>query len=116
MPDTRIPRVLVLGATGRVGAAVVRELEATRGVVAPVRASRSAATVQRWIDEGKDAAYAASTLIWARQTYQGRDGARGRFDYAAVTTSTVEDPLGRDPVHLDAWAAAHRQELLGQLS
>ncbi|WP_181805831.1 NmrA family NAD(P)-binding protein [Streptomyces shenzhenensis] len=304
MPDTRIPRVLVLGATGRVGAAVVRELEATHAGVAPVRAARSAATVQRWIDEGKeavhldlddpdtfpaalegidrlflvtgytsamnhqtktlvdaaedagvgflvhlgvfsdkrstdphfawhelveryiagstvawanihphvfmenllginrlregrmvwpmgdkqvgwiagddiaavaarvlaegpdrhagqdyylsadllngaevaevltaalgravpavvltpdelqhmidagldatpagmDAAYAASTLVWARQVYEGR------FDYAAVTTSTVEDLLGRDPVRLGAWAAAHRQELLDQLS
>ncbi len=71
MPDTRIPRVLVLGATGRVGTAVVRELEATRGVVTPVRASRSAATVQRWIDEGMDAAYAAGTLIWGAPDLSG---------------------------------------------
>ncbi|MFC8350774.1 NmrA family NAD(P)-binding protein [Streptomyces sp. NPDC057280] len=59
---------------------------------------------------GMDAAYAASTFIWARQTYEGR------FDYAAVTTTTVEELLGRDPVHLDTWAAAHRQELLDQFA
>lgn len=56
------------------------------------------------------AGYAASTLIWARQTYEGR------MDYSAVTTSTVQDLLGREPVHLAQWATAHRQELLDQLS
>jgi uncharacterized protein YbjT (DUF2867 family) len=58
---------------------------------------------------GMDAAYAASTLIWARQTYEGR------MDYSAVTTSTVQDLLGREPIHLASWATAHRQELLDQL-
>ncbi|MEU1624911.1 hypothetical protein ABZ746_06085 [Streptomyces sp. NPDC020096] len=33
----------------------------------------------------------------------------------AVTTSTVRDLLGREPIHLSAWATAHRQELLDQL-
>lgn len=56
-----------------------------------------------------DAAYAASTLTWVRQTYEGR------MDYSAVTTSTVQDLLGREPIHLSSWAAAHRQELLDQL-
>ncbi|MFE4959797.1 NmrA family NAD(P)-binding protein [Streptomyces sp. NPDC056653] len=56
-----------------------------------------------------DAAYAASTLIWARQTYEGR------MDYSAVTTSTVQDLLGREPINLASWATAHRQELLSQL-
>jgi NAD(P)H dehydrogenase (quinone) len=56
-----------------------------------------------------DAAYAASVLTWVRQTYEGR------MDYSAVTTSTVQDLLGREPVHLDAWATAHRHELLDQL-
>ncbi|MFE7858724.1 hypothetical protein [Streptomyces sp. NPDC057403] len=66
--------------------------------------------LQHMIGAEMGATYAASTLIWARQIYEGR------FDYAAVTTSTVEDLLGREPVHLDAWAVAHRQELLDQLS
>ncbi|SOE08188.1 hypothetical protein [Streptomyces sp. Ag109_G2-15] len=57
-----------------------------------------------------DAAYAASTLIWARQTYEGR------MDYSAVTTSTVQELLGREPIHLGSWATAHQQELLDQLS
>ncbi|MFA3837947.1 hypothetical protein [Streptomyces aureus] len=57
-----------------------------------------------------DTADAASTLIWARQTYEGR------MDYSAVTTSTVQDLLGREPIHLDSWAITHRQELLDQLS
>ncbi|MFG2863586.1 NmrA family NAD(P)-binding protein [Streptomyces sioyaensis] len=73
--------------------------------------------LQQMIDAGldtapakMDAAYAASTLIWARQTYEGR------MDYSAVTTSTVQDLLGREPIHLDSWATTHRQELLDQLS
>lgn len=74
------------------------------------------ADLQRMIEAGldiapadMDAAYAASTLIWARQTYEGR------FDHGAVTTSTVEDLLGREPVRLREWAAAHHQELLDRL-
>ncbi|WP_330309743.1 MULTISPECIES: NmrA family NAD(P)-binding protein [unclassified Streptomyces] len=73
--------------------------------------------LQRMIDAGldtapanMDAAYAASTLTWARQTYEGR------FDYSAVTTSTVQELLGREPIHLESWATAHRQELLDQIS
>jgi uncharacterized protein YbjT (DUF2867 family) len=72
--------------------------------------------MQRMLEAGEaiapsymDAAYAASTLIWARQTYQGR------MDYSAVTTNTVQDLLGRQPTHLGSWATAHRQELLDQL-
>ncbi|MFG2832419.1 hypothetical protein ACGFWI_34005 [Streptomyces sp. NPDC048434] len=72
--------------------------------------------LQRMIDAGlntapanMDAAYASSMLTWARQTYEGR------MDHSAVTTSTVQDLLGREPIHLDSWAAAHSQELLNQL-
>jgi NAD(P)H dehydrogenase (quinone) len=72
--------------------------------------------LQRMVEAGDgiapssmDAAYAASVLTWVRQTYEGR------MDYSAVTTSTVQDLLGREPIHLDAWATAHRQELLDQL-
>jgi hypothetical protein len=72
--------------------------------------------MQRMLEAGEgiapsymDAAYAASTLIWARQTYEGR------MDYSAVTTSRVQDILGRQPTHLGSWATAHRQELLDQL-
>ena len=56
-----------------------------------------------------DAAYAASALDWLQQTYDGR------MDYAAVTTTTVRDLLGREPIHLTEWALAHRDELLDQL-
>jgi uncharacterized protein YbjT (DUF2867 family) len=55
-----------------------------------------------------DAAYAASTLTWVRQTYEGR------MDYSAVTTSTARDLLGREPIHFSSWASAHREELLAQ--
>jgi NAD(P)H dehydrogenase (quinone) len=72
--------------------------------------------MQRMVEAGydiapsyMDSAYAASTLTWARQTYEGR------MDYSAVTTSTVADLLGREPIHLSLWATAHRQELLDQL-
>jgi hypothetical protein len=50
--------------------------------------------------------YALSTLEWLQQTYDGR------MDYSAVTTTTVEDLLGRPPMHLAEWAAVHRDELL----
>jgi NAD(P)H dehydrogenase (quinone) len=56
-----------------------------------------------------DAAYAASALTWLRQTYDGR------MDYSAVTTNTVRELLGREPIHLTDWALAHRDELLDQL-
>ena len=56
-----------------------------------------------------DAAYAASTLIWARQTYEGR------MDYSAVTTSTVQDLLGTLGPASRLVGHAHRQELLDQL-
>jgi uncharacterized protein YbjT (DUF2867 family) len=56
-----------------------------------------------------DAAYAASALTWLRQTYDGR------MNYSAITTTTVRDLLGREPIHLPDWAQAHRRELLDQL-
>src|SRR3954468_22182884 len=54
MWNTDPPSVLVLGATGRTGTAVVKELEAMPGRVVTVRASRSGATVERWRKEGKE--------------------------------------------------------------
>jgi uncharacterized protein YbjT (DUF2867 family) len=50
--------------------------------------------------------YALSTFEWLRQTYDGR------MDYSAVTTTTVEDLLGRPPMHLAEWAVRHRDALL----
>jgi uncharacterized protein YbjT (DUF2867 family) len=50
--------------------------------------------------------YALSTFEWLRQTYDGR------MDYSAVATTTVEDLLGRPPLHLAEWAALHRDALL----
>jgi uncharacterized protein YbjT (DUF2867 family) len=55
MQNANTPRVLVLGATGRTGAEVVKTLEATPGQAVPVRASRSETTVEQWIKEGKEA-------------------------------------------------------------
>jgi NAD(P)H dehydrogenase (quinone) len=51
--------------------------------------------------------YALSTFEWLRQTYDGR------MDYSAIATSTVEDLLGRPPMHLGEWAVLHRDALLG---
>jgi uncharacterized protein YbjT (DUF2867 family) len=56
-----------------------------------------------------DAAYAASALNWLQQTYDGR------MDYSAITTTTVRDLLGREPIHLTEWVHGHRGELLTQL-
>jgi uncharacterized protein YbjT (DUF2867 family) len=50
--------------------------------------------------------YALSTFEWLRQTYDGR------MDYPAVTTSTVEELLGRPPIHLADWAVRHDDALL----
>jgi NAD(P)H dehydrogenase (quinone) len=50
--------------------------------------------------------YALSTFEWLRQTYDGR------MDYAAVTTATVQELLGRSPIHLAEWAVRHRDALL----
>lgn len=57
MGNTDTPRVLILGATGRTGAAVVKTLEATPDGTVPVLASRSKATVEQWIKEGKEAVH-----------------------------------------------------------
>jgi len=53
-----------------------------------------------------EAHYALSTFEWLQQTYDGR------MDYSAVTTTTVEDLLGRPPMHLAEWAVRHRDALL----
>jgi NAD(P)H dehydrogenase (quinone) len=50
--------------------------------------------------------YALSTFEWLRQTYDGR------MDHAARTTTTVEDLLGRPPIHLAEWAVQHSDALL----
>jgi hypothetical protein len=50
--------------------------------------------------------YARSTFEWLQQTCDGR------MDYAAVTTTTVEELLGRPPIHLVQWAVRHRAALL----
>ena len=52
--------------------------------------------------------YALSTFEWLRQTYDGR------MDYAAVATTTVEELLGRPPMHLAEWAVLHRDALLAE--
>ncbi|OMC07408.1 hypothetical protein A5735_02715 [Mycolicibacter heraklionensis] len=56
-----------------------------------------------------DEAYGASALNWLQQTYDGR------MNYSAITTSTVAELLGRDPLHLHRWAIDHRDQLLAQL-
>ena len=53
-----------------------------------------------------EANYAASMIEWARQTYDGR------MDFAAVTTTTVEDMLGRKPLTLRTWVARNREAVL----
>ena len=50
--------------------------------------------------------HALSTFEWLQQTYDGR------MDYSAVATTTVEDLLGRPPMHLAEWAGLHRDALL----
>ncbi|MGW6158906.1 NmrA family NAD(P)-binding protein [Streptomyces sp. NPDC055144] len=115
-PETHAGKDYYLSADLLNGTEVAEALSAALGQEIPALVL-TPDDLQRMIDAGlntapanMDAAYAASTLIWARQTYEGR------MDYSAVTTSTVQDLLGREPIHLEAWATAHRQELLDQIS
>jgi NAD(P)H dehydrogenase (quinone) len=115
-PNTHASKDYYLSADLLNGAEVAEVLSAALGQEIPA-VVLTPDDLQRMIDAGldtappnMDAGYAASTLIWARQTYEGR------FDYSAVTTSTVQDLLGREPIHLESWATAHRQELLDQIS
>ncbi|MFG2479182.1 NmrA family NAD(P)-binding protein [Streptomyces fagopyri] len=115
-PETHAGKDYYLSADLLNGAEVAEILSAALGREIPALVM-TPDDLQRMIDAGlntapagMDAAYAASTLIWLRQTFEGR------MDYSARTTGTVQDLLGREPVHLASWATAHRQELLGQLS
>jgi hypothetical protein len=114
-PDTHAGKDYYLSTDLLNGAEVAEVLTAALGREIPALVL-TPDDLQRMIDAGldtaptdMDATYAASTLIRARQTYEGR------FGYSSVTTSTVEDLLGREPIHLGSWATAHRQELLDQL-
>ncbi|WP_331744219.1 NmrA family NAD(P)-binding protein (plasmid) [Streptomyces sp. NBC_01136] len=115
-PQTHAGKVYELSADLLNGAEVAEVLSAALGQEIPALVM-TPDDLMRMIEAGldtapanMDAAYAASTLIWARQTFEGR------MDYSAVTTSTVRDLLGREPIHFGSWATAHRQELLDQLS
>jgi uncharacterized protein YbjT (DUF2867 family) len=50
--------------------------------------------------------YARSSFEWFQQIFDGR------MDYAAATTTTVEDLLGRQPIHLAEWAVRNRDAVL----
>jgi Predicted nucleoside-diphosphate-sugar epimerases len=53
-----------------------------------------------------EATYGASMLEWVRQTYDGR------MDFAAVTTTAVEDLVGRKPLTLREWVVRYRDSVL----
>lgn len=114
-PDTHAGKDYYLSTDVLNGAEVAEVLSAALGQEIPALVI-TPDDLMRMIEAGldtapanMDAAYAASTLVWARQTYEGR------MDYSAVTTSTVKDLLGCEPIHFASWATAHRQELLDQL-
>ncbi len=56
---------------------------------------------------GMDIPFSLSMLELVRQVDDGR------LAYAATRTSTIERLLGREPITLANWAAAHEKELLG---
>ncbi len=58
------------------------------------------------LPSASEANYAASTLEWMRQTFDGR------MDYSALATTTVQDLLGRPPLGLRPWAELHRDAVL----
>jgi hypothetical protein len=53
-----------------------------------------------------EATYGAGILEMVRQTYDGR------MDFAATTTTTVEDLIGRKPLTLREWIARYRDSVL----
>src|SRR5882762_9043781 len=55
-PD-RKPKILILGATGRTGRAVIEELGKMPELNQPVYASRNREQVEAWRREGKEAVY-----------------------------------------------------------
>jgi NAD(P)H dehydrogenase (quinone) len=52
-----------------------------------------------------EANYGTSMLEWVRQTYDGR------MDFAATTTTTVEDLTGRKPLTLREWVVRYRDSV-----
>ncbi|AWS44216.1 NmrA family NAD(P)-binding protein [Streptosporangium sp. 'caverna'] len=78
----------------------------TAQVMTPDDLRRATLSGDRAVPSFMEATYAASVLEWVQQTYDGR------LDYGAVTTSTIEDLLGRPPVHLADWAIRNRDALL----
>jgi uncharacterized protein YbjT (DUF2867 family) len=81
----------------------------TAQVMTPDDLARMAQTDGTLMPSSMDGAYAASAFEWMRQTYDGR------MDYSAVTTTTIEDLLGRPPVHLAEWATRNRDALIDLL-
>ncbi|MFD3584551.1 NmrA family NAD(P)-binding protein [Streptomyces sp. NPDC058683] len=114
-PDTHAGKDYFLSTDVLNGAEVAEVLSAALGqeipavVITPDDLMRMIEGGLDTAPDNMDDAYAASTLVWVRQTYEGR------MDYSQVTTSAVQDLLGREPIHFAAWATAHRQELLAQL-
>ncbi|MGW1877939.1 NmrA family NAD(P)-binding protein [Streptomyces sp. NPDC001975] len=114
-PDTHAGKDYYLSTDVLNGAEVAEVLSAALGqeipavVITPDDLTRMIEGGLDTAPDTMDDAYAASTLVWVRQTYEGR------LDYSQVTTGTVQDLLGREPIHFAAWATAHRQELLAQL-
>jgi NAD(P)H dehydrogenase (quinone) len=53
-----------------------------------------------------DVNYGASMLEWLQQTFDGR------MDFAAVTTTTVEDLTGRKPLRLRDWVRDNRERVI----
>ena len=53
-----------------------------------------------------EATYGASILELVQQTYDGR------MDFAAVTTTAVEDLVGRKPLTLREWVVRYRDSVL----
>ena len=60
------------------------------------------ATLPSFMEEN----YARSSFEWFQQIFDGR------MDDIAVTTTTVQELLGRPPIHLAEWAVEHRDAVL----
>jgi hypothetical protein len=82
----------------------------TAQLITPTDLARLAQTGQASLPSFMDPAYADGVFQGLVQTHDGR------MDHSAVTTTTIEDLLGRPPVHLEEWATLNREALLGRHS
>jgi NAD(P)H dehydrogenase (quinone) len=78
----------------------------TAEVMTPDELAHSTADGAHALPSFMEPNYAAAGMEYIARVHDGR------LDSSLITTETVEELLGRPPIHLADWAALHRDELL----